>query len=201
MLAYMQDFCKFRPNKNLQMKPYLKYGLMAAAVSIILGAIVSYGELDNRMLTLVINILCYTAVAMAIFMALRYKRAAQNDYLSFGQGFGEGMRVAIVAGIATSLWHYIDAKFLHHDLTETMYAKMQEQLESKNLSDQEMEMATKWGKQMITPGGQAIMVFLGSLILGLVLSLVIAAVLRNEDASSQHNNPMYSPESNNPPQV
>jgi hypothetical protein len=72
-----------------------------------------------------------------------------------------------------------------------MYAKMQEQLESKNLSDQEMEMATKWGKQMITPGGQAIMVFLGSLVLGLVLSLVIAAVLRNEDASSQHNNPMY----------
>ncbi|RYD69881.1 MAG: DUF4199 domain-containing protein [Sphingobacteriales bacterium] len=193
-------FCIFRQKiKSIFMKPYMKYGLLAALVCIILSLVVSMGEMESRGAGFAINLLTYVAITAAIIMALRDKRTRQGDFLTYGQGVGEGMRVATITGLATALAHYINVKFINRQLTETLYAKMEEQLEAKSMSAEEMEMAGKWGKTMIMPGGQAIMVLIGYLLIGIVISLIAAAVLRKEDGNITQNNLMYSPDNN--PQV
>lgn len=173
------------------MKAYVKYGLLAGLVSVVLSLIVSYGKLQDSSVNFIFSLLTYGATAAAIFLSVRQKRMEKGDYLTFGQGVIEGLSVSFIAGIVTAVAHYIDAKFLNRELTETLYAKMQEEIEAGDMSDKEMAMALEYGQYIISPGGRAIMVFIGTLLVGLIISLVVAAILRKEDGENRANNPMY----------
>ncbi|MGZ5244685.1 MAG: DUF4199 domain-containing protein [Bacteroidia bacterium] len=179
------------------MKAYVKYGLLAGLISVALSLIVSFGKLQDSSVNLIFSILTYAAIAAAIFLSVRQKRMEKGDNLTFGQGVIEGMSVAFIAGIVTAVAHYIDAKFINRELTETLYAKMQEELESGTMSDKEMAMAAEYGQYLISPGGRAIMVLIGTLLVGLIISLIVAAILRKEDVENKVDNPMYGDSGDN----
>ncbi len=172
------------------MKNYIKYGLIAGAVTVAVGMATYHWKLESAAMSLLTKFITYGIMAYAIFMVLREKRLQQGDYLSFTQGIGRGMRVVFVAAVFIGLLHYLDAEFLNND-TVALNEAMQEEIERKQLSDEDREIAQRYMPYMISPVGQANILFLRTLFMGFILSLVVAAVLRKEDVDNKHNNPMY----------
>ncbi len=155
----------------------LRYGLLTGLVSIIFAfGIFATGQAANGGLAS----LGFIILIAGIVLAHRAFKAANEGYMSYGQGLGIGTMLAAVSGTLSAVFNYVYREFIDPDMAARMVEQMRVKLEAAgNMSDAQIDQAISMSTKFSSgPIGLAFGI-LFSILLGLVFSLIIAAITKN----------------------
>ena len=154
----------------------LRYGLMAGLLIIIYSLILQFADMTMSK----IGMFSYVFLLLAIILAYRDYKKNNEGYMSYAQGLGLGTLTAMVAGVLSGIFTYINIKFIDTGLMDRAMEMQRAQMEEAgNLSDEEIEMAIEMGSKFSTPELAFVSAIIGLIIVGFLMSLVIAAAMRN----------------------
>jgi hypothetical protein len=155
----------------------LRYGLLTGLVSIIFTFILlAIGQEGNGGLASV----AFLIVIVGIVLAHKAFKAANEGYMSYGQGLGIGVLVGTINGVLTTVFNYVYRTFIDPEMVARAMDQMRAKLEDAGtMSGAQIEQivaaSTKYSSGAI---GLAIGIVSG-VFLGLLFSLVIAAITKH----------------------
>jgi hypothetical protein len=150
----------------------IRYGLILGVLSIayfiimnLLGVDMSQGI--GRWAGLVFTI-------GSLFLAQKYFKDNGDGFMSFGQGFGIGFWIALIATPLSSAFSYIYMKFIDQGFVQQLLDRTREQMEEKgNLSEEQIDQAMQMTSKFMTPESILIFGLIGGFIITLVCALIV----------------------------
>ena len=165
---------------QILMKITLKYGLLIVVVYMLLHILLHFTTGTESNIGKSLLLLNYAAYTGAILMGVVEKRKLQNGSITFGSAFGTGFMIMLFAAVLLGIYTYSYYKFINHHSIEAAYKAIDAQIAKKDLPEAQVGTATTVAKLMVSPGGFAVMHFIGWLLVGALISLIMAAFLRKE---------------------
>ena len=155
----------------------LRYGLLTGLVSIIFTFILfATGQAANGGLAS----LGIVILIVGIVLAHRAFKAANEGYMSYGQGLGIGTVLAAVSGTLSAIFNYVYRAFIDPDMAARLVEQMRAKLEAAgNMSDVQIDQAISLSTKFSTGPIGLVIGIVSSVIFGLLLSLVIAAITKH----------------------
>ena len=165
------------------MKPFLKYGLLGAALSIIwtlIGYIMG-NEMQEKLkwlstiIMIAISVFCFIA-------AIKEERLAGEGFISFGKDlvFSKQVDNGTIGAIFTYLYFVYQYK-----LYDFCSGKAQEEMSNRGMDEEQIEMAMKMQSKFITPPVMAGFAFVGGLIVNLIIALILGAAMKKENPAGE----------------
>ena len=159
--------------ENKIMSPQIK-GVLISLVIIILGIAGYYSDLAfSGWYSWAVNGILVIAI---IFACVHFANQKQG-YVTFGNVFLHGFKVTLVVTIFLLAYALLSMTVLFPDMKERIFEMQQQQMEERNMPEEQMETATNMMKKYF-------MIFLvlgvifGNLIFGCIASLIGAAVAK-----------------------
>ncbi|MFY0594687.1 DUF4199 domain-containing protein [Roseivirga sp.] len=150
----------------------LKYGVILGLVGTLVWVLPAALRLSISILFLV-----YWAYFVGVFyLALSAFRKANGGIMSFGQGFGIVMLATLIGGAVRAVLRYA---YLVFDGGYFEFA-LEAQQNSPFAQPESTEEAAGFMEAIFTPGGFAIMSFIGAIFAGLIFGAIVSAVMKNE---------------------
>ncbi|MDF9827520.1 quinol-cytochrome oxidoreductase complex cytochrome b subunit [Ereboglobus sp. PH5-10] len=165
------------------------YGLILAAVGIAL-ALLGYllglqTEKAGSTLASMFQWIGTIAGFFVIWLGVRAVRDENNDQcLTFGQGFGAGVVIVLVAALISAVYTFVHFTFINPDYADHMMALVEQKWAEAGMNDRQMEAAEKITRMFFHPGALAAIGFLSQMFFGVVFSLVVAAIVKRNPARS-----------------
>ena len=137
------------PDKPTVRSVGIKYGLISTAVSIVFFlALVFTGQnaFDNtwNWIGLIFSI-------VILVLAHKNFKDAGDGFMSYGQGIGIAMWIALVSTVIAGLFTYMYAEVLDPSTMDLFYEKQREGMEASNMPDEQIEVAVTWTKRLFWP--------------------------------------------------
>jgi len=149
----------------------IKFGLIMAAISIAYFMIMNVMGIDmsqgfGRWGGLIFNV-------VVIFFAHKSFKEGSNGYMSYGQGLGIGMWIALISSVISSIFTYIYVKFIDAEFIKMMMEKQEEQMQERGMSEEQIKQAMDMTAKFMTPEMMlGFGIFFGFIILIAVFALV-----------------------------
>lgn len=154
----------------------MRYGLIVGLICVIYSFILAMT--DNSM-NRALSSITYLFIIVGMVMAFKYFKQHNGGFMSYGQGLGIGSLMSLIAGLLTSVFMYIYAKFIDTEMMNRAMEMQRVEMEKQGMEDaqidQAMEMASKFsGPEMILIGGT-----IGMLIVGFIIALIVSAIMKH----------------------
>ncbi len=162
------------------MKPYLKYGLITCCILIIWTMIQYLTGLDRSDVGQYLNWISYPIMIVFIVLTLNEVKSQNEGYLSFGDGFKNGFLMMVVVAAIMSVFTFIYFSFINPEFLDYVREKAIEEMENKDMSDEEIEQAMGIAEIFMGKGAMAAFALFGNMVVGAILSLIIAAIMKKE---------------------
>lgn len=146
----------------------VKYGLITALVSIIffLGLVLSGANaFDNKWnwIGMIISI-------VILVLAHKNFKESNDGFMSYGQGVGIAFWVALLSTVIAGLFTWLYANVIDPATMDSFYDLQREQMETQGMSDDQIDMAVTWTRNLFWPMYFFMGIFFGVLI-GLIVSI------------------------------
>ena len=116
--------------------------------------------------------------AVVLWLGIRAVRDEKPERpLGFGQRLGAGVLISLYSGLMSAVYTFLHFKFINVNFAEYMIEMLRAKWAAAGLAESQMAQAEKMTRMMISPGVQALLVPVFTVITGTILSLVIAALL------------------------
>ena len=156
----------------------VKWGLIAAVVSIVFFMILTLTETDTSPWAGWIGLIPFIII---VVLAHKEFKEGGDGYMSYSKGLAIGTLVSLVSAVISSIFRYIYIKFID----EGYFARIEEQtilrLEEQGLSDSEIEQALEISSNFTNPEISLVLGIIGGVFFGFVLSLIITAFTKNSN--------------------
>ncbi len=164
--------------------PGIKFGLHGSAVFILLSLIFYFAGLGDSEDNGIVKMIGYAVYIIAVYLAIREKKADQGGFITFSKAFSTGFRVILVIACLLIVYYYLYYSGIN---TEAMEAKraaiepeIERQIEQSNGTEEQADMSRRVSHILVSPLGLAMVYALGVLILGTIISLVEAAIFKKD---------------------
>jgi hypothetical protein len=149
----------------------IKFGLIMAAVSVAYFMIMNVMGIDmsqgfGRWGGLIFNV-------AVIFFAHKTFKEGGDGFMSYGQGLGIGMWVALISSVISSIFTYIYVKFIDAGFIQTMLERQEEQMQENGMSEEQVKQAMDMTAKFMTP--EMMLVF--GLIFGFIILIIVFALV------------------------
>jgi hypothetical protein len=147
----------------------LKWGLLSAGISVLLfvvRAVTSTNPFDNKAWGWTV-----LTLAMAVAIVVLTHREFKNNgdgYMSFGQGFKLGFLSSVISIIIYGIFVMIYTGLIDTEVMNNMYQAQREEMESNNMSDEQIDMAIGFTEKLFWP-----IFFVFGLIFSCILVLIV----------------------------
>ncbi|HZV69479.1 MAG TPA: DUF4199 domain-containing protein [Saprospiraceae bacterium] len=166
------------------MSTTLKWGLITGMVYIILSLatnMLGVHESGSQMLGFGMNAIILVATFITIYMGVKEARDQDlGGYLTLGQGFLTGFKIALIAGIISAVFTLIYTKIIDPDFADKIMEGVEEQWDKAGMPEDQREMARKWTGYMMNPYVLTAISLVSALFWGLIKGLVAGAMLKKE---------------------
>ncbi len=124
-----------------------------------------------------------------IWGTLEYRKNYLNGFISFGKSFTSCFFIGLFAGILGAIYMFIFAQYIYPGFSQELLDKAQEQMVAgnPNMSDDDIEMAMKYTKMLMSPVAMAFIGLLYTLIASVVVGLIASIFMKKEDKSMTMN--------------
>lgn len=145
----------------------VKYGLILSLVSVVYFlALVLSGQnaFDNKW--------SWLSVIFSIgIMILGHKafKDEGNGFMSFGQGVGVGFWISLVSVIVGGIFTFVYSTMIDPAVMDLFFDKQMEDMQAKNMPDDQIEMAVSWTKKLFWP----MYIFFG-VFFGVLIALIVS---------------------------
>ena len=168
------------------MSTTMKWGLITGMVYVIFSLIsnmlgVQQGGGGNAGLGFLINILIFGATLFVMYLGLKEVRDQDlGGYLTMGQAFRNGMKIAVIAGLISAVFTFIYMKFIDPDMGERILEGAEDQWDKQGLPEDQRDMARKFTGMFLNPMIMAPFVLIWTAFWGVIKSLIAGAILKKE---------------------
>ena len=145
----------------------IKYGLISSLIMIVFFlALVSTGQdaFDN-----VWGWVRFAISVVILVFAHKNFKDDTNGFMSYGQGVGIGMLIAIVGVLIGGIFSFIYMNVIDTTVMDAFYQKQLEQMQEKGMPDSQIEMAVGWTKKLFWP-----IYFVAAIFFGLIEALIVS---------------------------
>ncbi len=149
-------------------------GLSAMSVMFVLQILKIREGIAPQLLFLVVF------VSFIVLGSINYRKN-NNEFMSYGQGVGQGVLVSLFGSILLGFFTYAFFKFASPESLQEIIDMTESKLEDQGLSEDQIEMTMKMQTKIMTPGIMGIITIFTYVFLGLIVSLITAAILKKEN--------------------
>jgi len=145
----------------------IKYGLISSLIMIVFFlALVLTGQdaFDN-----VWGWVRFAISVVILVFAHKNFKDDTNGFMSYGQGVGIGMLIAIVGVLIGGIFSFIYMNVIDTTVMDAFYQKQLEQMQEKGMPDSQIEMAVGWTKKLFWP-----IYFVAAIFFGLIEALIVS---------------------------
>ncbi|NPD44785.1 MULTISPECIES: DUF4199 domain-containing protein [unclassified Lentimicrobium] len=167
----------------------IKYGLIAAVLLIIQTLV--YYLLDINVFQWSFMLLSFALMGIiiisSIIVGIKNLRKANDDIISFGKAFGQGMLIGTITLILAGVFSLVFNLLIVPEYLPSQIDNFVAFMEGMNIPDDAIDMAIDEFKKGITTEGQIMSFFKNTaffIVITLIASLIIAAALKKEDTQS-----------------
>lgn len=159
-------------------KPALNTGAILGLVLIVIALAQNVLEMFD---SVVFQYLNYIILIAGIVLAIKhYRDNVLDGYISYGQIVGFGTLTALFAGIISAFILYLYLKFVDDSMISFIYDKAEQDMYSKNMSDEQID-AAMVGMKMFTSAGMIVILgVISTVFFGLIVSLVAGIFMKKE---------------------
>ena len=160
----------------------LRYGGITALILVVLGLVMHLTGMSDpanpSTASQAISCLNYIAIMVVIVLAIKAHRDKDlGGYITLGRSIGVGTATALIIGAISAVWIIIFMTAIYPDLGDAIKDAALE----KAQPGQE-EMTEKMVGMFTNPYTMAIMVLVGTVLIGLVTSLIAGAIMKKDPA-------------------
>ncbi|OGX84510.1 DUF4199 domain-containing protein [Hymenobacter glacialis] len=154
----------------------MRYGLLTGLVSIIF----SFGLFAAQMEDSPIKYVGYLVLIGGLIMAMRYYKASNFGFMSYGEGLGIGILVSAVVGALSAIFTYVYMNVIDPDAVSRMTEKVRAGMEEGGkLTDEQIDQSMAMAGKFMNGPFMVVAVVISSVLVGLLLSLVISAFIKH----------------------
>jgi hypothetical protein len=160
------------------------FGLYVAGITIVVILIEFVTGIDRTDAAQYFGLLGMVFLAIGIWLAQKARKAEQGGTLTYGQGVGTGMMVALTAGFVSAVFMIVYLTWINPDLLDYIKTKVEtEMMANPNMSDEQREAALGMTGFMLTPVGNAVQTFFGTALIGLVIALITSIFTKSKSTT------------------
>lgn len=164
----------------------IKFSIIYALANIGVALVMYILEIMDK--SWLITILSLGVNAAIMFFAMKSrKNDTLNGYMTYGQGLGTGMLIAIFGGLVTAVYTFVFYSYIDPEFIDKMLEISRTEMLKKDMSDEQIDQALEMSKKFMSPIMMTVFAYIGSLFFGLIISLVLAAVTKNENPNAAYN--------------
>jgi hypothetical protein len=162
------------------MSAAIKWGLITGMVYVLSSLLSTLMGAENTVgIGWLINIIVFGITLFMTYMGLKETRDNEREgYLTFGEGFKTGMKIALVAGVVAGVFALLNLLVINPDFMDEIMAAQEDQMEGA--SDEQIEMTNKIMGFMRNPYLMAVMSLLYVVFWGVFKSLIASAIVKKD---------------------
>lgn len=158
------------------------YAMLSIAISLVLF-ITGQQAKSNW----IISLITFFIVCGSLYFGLKARRdETLNGFMSYGQGVGTGVLIALVSGIIMSIYYFINVTYIDPDLTANIVEEAKRKMIEKGDSEESIEAATNMMEKFQSPWLVALVGLIGNIVYGLVVSLILSIFLKKENPGEHY---------------
>ncbi len=170
------------------MSTTLKWGLITGMVYVIftlienmLGIQQGGGGAAGMGIGFLVRTLLMVATFFTIFLGVKESRETDlNGYMTMGQGFLTGFKIALIAGVITAIFTLVYMKFIDPDITDKVMTAAEEKFDEMNVPEEQREMSRKITGMFMNPYILSAFMIVWVIFWGIIKALVAAAILKKD---------------------
>lgn len=149
----------------------IRFGLIGALISVAYFLILNVAGIDIT--KGVWNLIGYViTVALLVFAHLQFKERG-DGYMSYGQGMGIAVWMALVSAGISSVFTYLYIKFVDTGFIELVKERQIESLQQQGMSDQQIDQAMEFSKSFMSPEAMFVFMLVGAIAATLIIGLIV----------------------------
>jgi len=166
------------------MSTTLKWGLITGMVYVFFSLatnMMGIQESGNKMLGFGMGAVILVLSFFPIYLGVKEARDQDlGGYLTLGQGFLTGFKIALIAGVISAVFTFIYTNFIDPAYFEHLMDGAESQWDDAGMPEENREMARKWTGYIMNPITWSILALLSALFWGLIKGLVSGAMLKKD---------------------
>jgi cytochrome c biogenesis protein CcdA len=163
-------------SKNLMVNNGIILGV--ASVLFLLVMYATGNHLAPHWSASVVNAIIFIGI---IVYGIKQYKAANNDFLSWGQGVKVGVGVAIVGGLIVVIYNYLFMNFIEPEFMNQMMEVQNQAFLDQGLTEEQIEAANAMTSTFSSPGILAAVGIVSYAIGGFIISAIAAAIMKKSE--------------------
>lgn len=166
----------------------LKFGLYYAVFSIILTLVIYILDIKLYETFTSLSMLFFSLVFAIGFILYGIKTYRQNGLggkITFGQAFGQGFVIGVIASLISVIFNYILYEFIDPGYLPNMMVEAVDYLESKGIPDEYLEPAIENMENSFSTMGQLKSGLIAGPVVSLIISLIVAAAVKKDTTTPE----------------
>jgi len=155
----------------------LTYGLLTAIVVSLYSILLMSMDVQSKSFGYISYL--FIIIGM-VYGSKNYREKTLGGYMTYGDALKSCTYIAVfiaaVSGIFIYIYTNIDNSFI-----EKAIVKAQEEMEAKNMEDEQIEIAIGYTRKFMQPFWMGVITFISYSFLGFVLGLIVAAFVKKEN--------------------
>lgn len=155
----------------------IRFGLISAVVGIIYFIALRMAGLDMQGPAGYVG---WLITGVLVFLAQKYYKDNGDGYMNYPQGIGVAFWLGLVSSFISSIFSYIYIKFIDTAFMDELRDKQLEEMQSRGMSDEQIDQAMKMAGAFMTPEFILIVGFISAIIIAVVAGLIITIFTQNK---------------------
>ncbi|GHB73995.1 DUF4199 domain-containing protein [Persicitalea jodogahamensis] len=153
----------------------LKFGVIIGIAVIVYSTILTIAELNQNQ---GLSSISFLILAAGMVFAMREFRTQNDGFMSYGQGLGIGSLMSTIVGLLSSTFSIFYTQFIDPNVMERAMDKAREDMESRGMSDAQIDAGIEMAQKFQTPGIMFLMGIVIFLVVGFIIALIVSAIMR-----------------------
>lgn len=167
------------------MSTVVKWGLITGMVYVVFSLIsnmmgMNQGGGGGMGLNFLILAVLTVATFFTIFLGVKETREDTNGYITLGQAFMTGFKIALIAALISAVFTILYGYLIDPDLSEKILSGAEEQWDEMNVPEENRDTMRKWSGYMANPVVLAAISLVSVIFWGVIKSLVAGLILKKD---------------------
>ncbi len=119
-------------------------------------------------------------IAGIVYLQIQYRDKELKGTMPYGKAFGFAILMVLVASVITTVFTYLLFAVIDPGLVDKLLAVAEEQLTRRGMTGDQIEMAMKVSRKMMSPPLMAVFGLIGNMFWGTIISLITSAITKKE---------------------
>jgi hypothetical protein len=155
----------------------IRYGLISAVIGIVYFLGLRMADVDMQGPA---SWLGWVITAVLIFLAHKYYKENGTGFMSYSQGIGIAFWLGLISAAISSVFTYLYIKFIDTAFIDMIKEKQYEQLQSRGMSEEQIDQAMKFAGMFATPEAIFLMGFVMTVISAVLIALIVTLITQKK---------------------